>query len=210
MQINSDTIIQDAQRLRASTDDIRSRRADEQGTHTAPASRQIEVALDQMNVNLRAHQQTVARLQLENIGLDQIERGLNFIIRNNPGGSFDDLSRTVSEMQSAVEATRFQQQVLIPRNLREALYGDILGANQANFAEQLLAQRRAEVEDGLRHEIAQISRIQVSFENIQSLNMALEGRAQSMVEELTQQLVTQQRLVQSPMDPTMVMNLLRD
>jgi hypothetical protein len=209
MQINSDTIIQDAQRLRANTDDIRSRRADEQGQHSAPASRQIEVALDQMNVNLRAHQQTVARLQLENIGLDQIERGLSFIIKNNPGGSYDELNRTVSEMQSAVEATRFQQQVLIPRNLREALYGDILVTGQADIAGQILAQRRAEIDDNLKSEIAQISRIQVSFENIQSLNMPLEGRAQSVVEELAKQLVTQQRLVQAPMDPATVMNLLR-
>ena len=208
MQINSDTIIQDAQRLRTNTEDVRSRRADDHGTPSAPASRQIEVTLDQMNVNLRAHQQTVASLQLESIGLDQIERSLNFILKNNPG-SYDDLRQAVSEMQSAVEATRFQQQPLIPRSLREALYGDILGQGQADRAAHMLSQRRTEITDSLQYEISQISRIQVSFENIQSLNMPLDGRAQSVVEELAKQLVSQQRFVQSPMDPTTVMNLLR-
>jgi len=221
MQINSDAIIQEAQRLRAGSEDLRSRRADEQGTPSPLASRQIEVSLDQMNVNLRAHQQTVARLQLENIGLDQIDQGLNFIIKsrsieqdlnfvikNNPS-AYEDIRRTVGEMQSAIEATRFQQQTLIPRNLREALYGDILAPGQAEDASRLLGQRRQEIEDTLRQEFAQISRIQVSFENIQSLNMSLEGRAQSVVDDLARQLVTQQKLVQSPMDPTTVMNLLR-
>jgi hypothetical protein len=208
MQINSDSIIQDAQKLRVSAEELRSRRTDEQGSQPAPAARQIEVALDQMNVNLRTHQQTVARLQLESIGLDQIEQGLTFIVKNNPG-DFDDLKRVVGELQSAIEATRFQQQMLIPRSLREALYGDILAPGMAEAANQLLAQRRSEIEEGLKHEFAQISRIQVSFENIQALNMPLEGNASNLVAELAKQLVAQQQLVQSPMDPTTVMALLR-
>ncbi|MDR2734401.1 MAG: hypothetical protein LBC99_07155 [Spirochaetota bacterium] len=209
MQINSDAIIQDAQKLRASSEDIRSYKAGDQGTRAALAAQQIELTLDQMNVNLRTHQQTVARLQLETIGLDQIEKNLNFIIKNNPG-AFDDLKRVVTEVQSAIEATRYQQQYLIPRNLRDALYADILLPGMAQDAMQMLGQRREEIEKNLKNEFAQISRIQVSFENIQSLNMPLEGRAQSVVEELAKQLVAQQKLVQSPMDPTTVMNLLRN
>jgi hypothetical protein len=208
MQINSDNIIKDAQRLRASSDDIRSHKADEQGTHPNPASQQIEVTLDQMNVNLRAHQQTVASLQLESIGLDQIERSLSFILKNNPG-DYEDIRQAVNEMRNAVDATRFQQQTLIPHSLREALFGDILASGQAEKANQLLMERRTEIDANLVREFAQISRIQVSFENFQSLNMALEGRAQSVVEELTKQLVTQQQLLQSPMDPATVVNLLR-
>jgi len=208
MQINSDAIIQDAQKLRATSEDLRSHKAGEQGTRANPASQQIELALDQMNVNLRTHQQTVARLQLETIGLEQIEKNLNFIIKNNPG-DFNDLKRAVTEIQSAIEATRYQQQSLISRNLRDALYADILMPGVAQDAMQMLSQRREDIEKGLKHEFAQISRIQVSFENIQSLNMPLEGRAQSVVEELTKQLLTQQKLVQSAMDPATVINLLR-
>jgi hypothetical protein len=209
MQINSDAIIQDAQKLRASSEDLRSYKAGEQDARTAQASRrQIEFALDQMNVNLRTHQQTVARLQLETIGLDQIERNLNFILKSNPE-AFEEFKRVVTEMQSAVEATRYQQQSLIPQNLRDAIYGDLNLPGRALEAMQMLIQRREEIDKGLKYEFQQISRIQVSFENIQSLNMPLEGRAQSVVEELAKQLVTQQKLVQSPMDPNTVMNLLR-
>lgn len=208
MNINSDNIIKDAQRLRGTTDEVRSRRtAGEQGS-TQPAAHQIEVTLDQMNINLRTHQQTVARLQLESIGLDQIERGLEFVVKNNPG-DYEDIRRAIGEVQTAADATRFQQQHLIPQTLREALYADLTAPGKAQAALDLLTSRRGEIDNSLRDEFAQISRIQVSFENIQSVNLHLDGKAQSVVDELSRQLLAQKQLVQSPMDPATVMTLLR-
>ncbi|HPH04170.1 MAG TPA: hypothetical protein PK297_14550 [Spirochaetota bacterium] len=208
MNINSDNIIKDAQRLRGTTDEVRSKRSSSEQGASQPAAHQIEVTLDQMNINLRAHQQTVARLQLESIGLEQIQRSLEFITKSNPG-DFEDIRRAIGEVQTATEATRFQQQHLIPQTLREALYSDLTASGKAQSALTLLQARRGEIETGLKDEFAQISRIQVSFENIQSVNMQLDGKAQSVVEDLSRQLLAQKQLVQSPMDPATVMNLLR-
>ena len=208
MQINSDNIIKDAQRLRGAGDDIKSRKTGDGEGKTSPANRQLEVSLDQMNVNLRTHQQTVARLQLESIGLDQIERGIEFIIKNNPG-DYEDLRRAMNETRAAADATRFQQQPLVPQSLREALYGDLLEPGTTLAAKALLDDRKTEIDTSLKQEFEQISKIQVSFENFQSLNIPLEGKAQSVVADLKEQLVLQRQLVQSPMDPATVMNLLR-
>ena len=208
MQINSDNIIKDAQRLRGTGDDIKSRKTGDGEGKTSPANRQLEVSLDQMNVNLRTHQQTVARLQLESIGLDQIERGIEFIIKNNPG-DYEDLRRAMNETRAAADATRFQQQPLVPQSLREALYGDLLEPGTTLAAKALLDNRKTEIDTSLKQEFEQISKIQVSFENFQSLNIPLEGKAQSVVADLKEQLVLQRQLVQSPMDPAIVMNLLR-
>lgn len=208
MNINSDNIIKDAQRLRGTTDEVRSRRANSEHTSTQPAAQQIEIALDQMNINLRAHQQTVARLQLESIGLDQIERGLEFIVKSNPG-DYEDIRQAIGEIQTAVEATRFQQQHLIPQTLREALYADLNAPGRAQSALDLLASRRNEIDNSLKDEFAQISKIQVSFENIQSVNLQLDGKAQSVVDDLSRQLLAQEQLVQSLLNPNTVMSLLR-
>ena len=208
MQINSDNIIKDAQRLRGTGDDIKSRKAGDGEGKTAPANRQLEISLDQMNVNLRTHQQTVARLQLESIGLDQIERGIEFIIKNNPG-DYEDLRRAMNETRTAADATRFQQQPLIPQTLRDALFGDLLEPGTALAAKALLDDRKTEIDATLKQEFAQISKIQVSFENFQSLNIPLDGKAGDVVNELKDQLLKQRQLVQAPMDPATVMNLLR-
>jgi hypothetical protein len=94
-------------------------------------------------------------------------------------------------------------------NLRDVLFSDLLLPGQGENAMILVAGRRDQIANSLKYEFAQIKSIQVSFENIQSLNRSLEGHAQSVVDELAKQLVTQQKLLQSPMDPTTVMNLLR-
>lgn len=209
MIINSDNIIKDAQRLRGTTDEVRNKRSAPDQENVKPATHQVEVALDQMNINLRAHQQTVAKLQLESIGLEQIQRSLEFVVKNNPG-DFEELRRAIGEAQTAADATRFQQQSLIPQNLREALYADLMIPAKAQTALDMVYTRNAEVEKGLKDEFSQISRIQISFENIQSVNMQLDGKALSVVDELSKQLLVQKQLVQSPMDPATVMSLLRN
>jgi hypothetical protein len=204
MKITSESIVNDAQRLKRTQDEARSRRADD----GARPSQQIEVSLDQMSVSLKTHQQSIARIQLESIGLEQIERNLDFLIANNPG-DFEDIKRAMNEITGSVDATRFQQQELIPRDIREALQALVSDRSQAGQTRDSVSARRNELGEILQREINQVNRIQVSLENVLSLNMPENSRIRPLIDDIKTQLANQAGF-RSSLDPVTVMGLLRD
>lgn len=205
MQINSDNLIKDAQRLRRTQEEIKSKRSEGSLDDSRPA-REVQVTLDELNVNLRVHQQNVVKLQLESVGLEQVERNLEFLVKSNPG-DFEDIKKAINEIDTALTATRFRDQELIPSSLREVLRRDREDASRLPELREDVARRRDEVDGQLATEYGQISRIQVSFENILSGTVPAGPAGRALIDELKEKLAFQQQ-IQGAMNPETVRQLL--
>lgn len=207
MKINSENLIKDAQQLRKTQQELRSKKSDSKGKESRP-SQQIQVTLGEIRVNLRSHQQTIAKLQLESVGLEQIERNLDFLLKQNPA-DYEAIKQAKSEIDTALDATRFQQQPLIPAGIREQLGGTLEDRGLVNRIKQEIALRRDEISGQLKMEFNQINKIQVSFENILSLNMPSNEKVRTNIEEIKQQLSLQEQ-IQANLNPATVMGLLQE
>ena len=93
MKIDPEHLLKDAKRLRKTQDDIKSQKP------IANDIKRIRVTLDDIGVSLKSHQQTIAKLQLENIGLEQVEKNLDQLLKQNPA-DFDMIKQAKNEMST--------------------------------------------------------------------------------------------------------------
>lgn len=204
MKITSESLINDALRLRKSQDEIKGTGKSSKSTDKAKS--RIKDTLGQINVNLKTHQQTVARLQLENIGLDRIEQSIDQLLKQNPG-DYDQLRQSKNEMQTVIDATRFQNEPLIPQTIREMITNGLKSADDADKLKQSVTLRREAISGKLQMEFAQISKIQVSFENVLSQQLPGSDNIDQTIRDIKEQMTIQDR-IQSNVDPATVMGLI--
>lgn len=209
MKINSDKLLNDARKLRKTQDESRSTRS---SVETRPAAARLETRLDQMSGNLRTHRQNITRLQLESIGLDQLYNSVQNILEQQSRGTQPD-AESLQQIETIVDATRFQQQQLIPGSIREMLRNAADSADYLKTVQDLIAKRRLEVSDLLGNELQQVNRIQVSFENIISANVPETGSVKPLMADIKQQLDAQSKRPSadvSKVNPHTALQLLQD
>jgi len=204
MKITSESLINDALRLRKSQDEVKGTGKSRKGSREA--SNRIQDTLGEINVNLKTHQQTVARLHLENMGLERIEQSIDQLLKQNPAG-YDQLRKAKNEIKTIVDATRYQQEPLIPTTVQELIAGGLNSSKDAQKIKQSLTLRRDAISGKLQMEFAQISKIQVSFENVLSQQLPGSDSIDQTINEIKKQLTIQDR-IQSSVNPTTVMELL--
>lgn len=168
--------------------------------------KKIRVTLDDIGVSLKSHQQTVAKLQLENIGLEQIEKNLDMILKENPA-DFETIKQAKNKITTAVNSSKFQGDNLIPESIQNILNKDLAVKENLNEVKTSIQFRMNEITGLLETEFSQINKIQVSFENIMSLNTMDGDTASKTIDEIKEQLSIQQK-IQSNVNPTTVMGLL--
>jgi len=204
MKINSENLIKDAQKLRKTQE--KPKKSVDAGGNSRP-TKKIQLTLDTMFINLKTHQQNIAKLQLETVGLEQIEKSLDFIIKNNPG-DFDSLKQAKNEIETAVNASMFQKDRLISDKLQKMLLSDLGKPGAAESTKNQVNLRKDEIKSLLKTEINKINKIQVSFENINSLNMPSDEKIGSIIEDIKNNLTIQQQ-IQSNVNPSTVLGLLK-
>ena len=199
MQINRDTVLQDAKRLKQSAASTANPENRTKPGATDTGSN-VRSSLDSINVDLRTHQQNTAKLQIESLGLSQIRSSIDAVLaRPETSGS------TSEQIETAIDATRFQKELLIPENIRSMLREAAGNPQTLQTILPGIENRQQEVAGLLEHELSHISKLAVSLENIVSLNAGSE--IQSLANGIREQLSTQQQ-IQSAMDPRTVMSLL--
>lgn len=205
MKITTEALISDALRLRKSQDELKGTR--ETGKRSDETQARIHDTLGEINLNLKSHQKTIARLQLENIGLERIEQTIGLLLKEGPDRN--QLDRANNEIKTVLESTRYQQEPLIPRTIQDLFKEDLGNLDNLGKAKQGVSLRREEISGKLQMEFAQISKIQVSFENILSQQIPGTDKANDLVRDIKSQMTIQDK-IQSNVNPATVMGLLQE
>ena len=204
MKITSETLINDALRLRKAQDELKGTR--ETGKRTSETQTRITNTLGEINNNLLSHQKTIAQLQLENMGLDRIQQNVDQLKSMTPG---IDRQQVKDEIQTILDATRYRQEPLIPQSIRDLFKLDLGNQDVLQQATDSLTQRREALGTRLQKEFDQINKIQVSFENILSQQIPASAEAGILIKEITTQMSLQDK-IQSNVNPATVMGLLQE
>lgn len=204
MKITSETLINDALRLRKAQDELKGTR--ETGKRTSETQTRITNTLGEINNNLLSHQKTIAQLQLENMGLDRIQQNVDQLKNMTPG---IDRQQIKDEIQTVLDATRYRQEPLIPQSIRDLFKLDLGNQDILQQATDSLTQRREALGIRLQKEFDQINKIQVSFENILSQQIPASAEAGTLIKEITTQMSLQEK-IQSNVNPATVMGLLQE
>lgn len=204
MKITSETLINDALRLRKAQDELKGTR--ETGKRTSETQTRITNTLGEINNNLLSHQKTIAQLQLENMGLDRIQQNVDQLKNMTPG---IDRQQVKDEIQTVLDATRYRQEPLIPQSIRDLFKLDLGNQDILQQATDSLTQRREALGIRLQKEFDQINKIQVSFENILSQQIPASAEAGTLIKEITTQMSLQEK-IQSNVNPATVMGLLQE
>lgn len=204
MKITSETLINDALRLRKAQDELKGTR--ETGKRTSETQTRITNTLGEINNNLLSHQKTIAQLQLENMGLDRIQQNVDQLKSMTPG---IDRQQVKDEIQTILDATRYRQEPLIPQSIRDLFKLDLGNQDILQQATDSLTQRREALNTRLQKEFDQINKIQVSFENILSQQIPASAEAGTLIKEITTQMSLQDK-IQSNVNPATVMGLLQE
>jgi len=206
MKITSEALISDALRLRKSQDEMQGAR--EAGKRSVETQTRIKDTLGEINLNLKSHQKTIARLQLENIGLERIEQNLDQLQKQHPVEK-KLVDQATDEIKTVLEATRYQQEQLIPKTIKDLFKEDLSIPDNLLQAKESVSLRRDTISGKLQMEFSQISKIQVSFENILSQQIPATDSVGGLIKDIKKQMTIQDK-IQSNVNPATVMGLLQE
>lgn len=200
MKVDPEILLKNARKLRKSQDNVKQKKSG------SGDFKKLKVTLDEIGVSLKSHQHTIAKLQLEHMGLEQIEKSIDFLLSQNPT-DFEDLKQAKNQIDTALKTALFQGNPLIPENVKQAVTSNLAKPDLLDKSKQMLRTRIDEITGLLTTEFNQINKIQISFENIMSLNLQSNSSVINTIDEIKEQLSVQEQ-IQSNVNPATVMGLL--
>jgi len=201
MKISSDNLLKEAFKLKEATKSSSNKNDDKK---TGKATEFVENKLGQLQSSLKMHQKNLLRYRLEETGLKKINNSLTSLKNDNKV----DADSTNKTIKAIISATKFRQEQVISPDLQQIITTNLSNKDNLNSTTDEVSKRLTNLEKLVNDEFKQISKIEVSFQNIVSANIPSSDKARVTLADIKNELAIQDQ-IKTTVDPATVMHLLK-